>query len=328
VKNKEGDKIFFKQDYTFDPNQKIKISAARNKTDELLLSTVTQQRTDYRYHLKWKFSELFKFYDGTTGFVYIKPWPGGFNNIRMSLELGICIAYLTNRTIVLPPAYNMYLLKGESDFSHYFEMDDLGVRHLKSEEFCQKQQISNREESIREISKIVDYDAVGRVLNFEKILPPARFLKRRKQINCEDLFRDEKVLFFDGNLLGNFYQTIYTSGNTELKKLIAKFVVYKNEIFDLAWLFINEIGDLSFYAIHVRRNDFQYKDLFISCEEILENIKETIPLYSNLYIATDHREKSFFRPLTEYYKLIFYDDLRVQLDIESFDDNWIPIIEQ
>ena len=50
----------------------------------------------------------------------------------------------------------------------------------------------------------------------------------------------------------------------------------KSEIFDLAWQFINKLGDKSYYAIHIRRNDFQYKDLFITCEDILNNIKDII----------------------------------------------------
>jgi hypothetical protein len=329
ILNENGDRIFFKQDYTYTPDQKVLLNTTKNKLDNLLLTDVDQQRTDYLYHLKYNFDSIFKFYDGSKGYLIFRPWPGGFNNIRMSMEMAVCLAYLTNRTLVLTPKYSMYLLEGESSMDTFFDTSDLGIKSISFDEFCSVKNISTDWDGVRTISKVLDYDAVANVVNFERIPPPNKFLKGRSYINDEDYFTDEECIFLDGNLLGSSYQAIYTHLDDEIKKLVAKYVKYKPEIFDLAWQFINYLEDKSYYSIHIRRNDFQYKDLFIACEQILDNIKDTIPFGSKLYIATDQKDKSFFNPLTEHYTLSFYDDIRSKVKIyDEFDVNYIPIIEQ
>ena len=328
VESKKGKKLFFKQDYTFQPDQEIKIHEARNSTDRQLLINIAQERTDYIYHVKWDFQDIFKRYHGESGTLILKPWPGGFNNIRMSLELSVCLAYLTNRTLVLPSAYHMYLLEGQSSFEDFFELSQLGIKVQSFETFCELHGIEATEAKVRELAKIVDYDGVANVLNFEKMLVPKWFSKGRNVLNAHEVFVEAQHIFLDGKLLGAFYQSIYTSFDEELKKLVAKHVVYRNDIFDLAWEHINYIGDQTYYAIHIRRNDFQYKELFISCEEILNNLKDIVPRYATLYIATDHKELAFFNPLKDYYRIVFYHDIASRLKRSPENINCIPIIEQ
>lgn len=318
--------LFFKQDYTF--NQAIPISAhsARNKIEELLLMNVTQERTDYLYHLKWNFKNLFINYDGTDGYLILKPWPGGFNNIRMSLELAVCISYLTNKTLVLPPKYNMYLLKDQMGLEDFFDIDDIGIKFMQFDEFCQIKNIDNTFDAVKLISKVIT-EPDGHVLNFSKSRPNEKFTKHRPITNMLELIGTDECLFFDGKLLGNFYQTIYTHLDVELKQLIAKHVHYTNEIFDLGWKGVEWLGNQQYYAIHIRRNDFQYKDLFISAEQIYENIKDIVPENSVLYIATDENDKSFFDVLAAHYKLYFYEDVSNGAHINAH-YNFIPIIEQ
>ena len=49
-------------------------------------------------------------------YVSFEPDEGGFNNVRMSLEIIIVFALVTGRTLILPDEYPMYLLgkKGKS----------------------------------------------------------------------------------------------------------------------------------------------------------------------------------------------------------------------
>jgi len=324
IVNAEKERIWFKQDYTFQQNMTILAHSATNTIEKKLLLEVAQERTDYLYYLKWNFQDIFTQYTGELGYVIFRPWPGGFNNIRMSLELAVCLAFLTNKTLVLPLKYNMYLLHDEFGMEDFFDSEDLGIRTINFYDFCTLKQINSTYDDIRSISKVVN-DAPENVLNFEKIFPCKNFTKGRNIIKYH--FNDE-CIFFDGNLLGNFYQTIHTHQNTELKKLIARHVHYKPEILDYGWKCITWLQDQGYYAIHVRRNDFQFKHLFISIEQIYENIKDVIPLGSKLYIATDEADKQFFNFLRQYYTLIFYEDIASHVELAHVHPNYIPIIEQ
>lgn len=329
IPDKNYKKIFFKQDHTFDLEKKYDLTNIISQAGNKVVTNVDQSRTDYLYFLKWDFSDIFKFYTGNNGYIVFRPWPGGFNNIRMSLELAVGLSFLTNRKLVLPPEYNMYLLEGSSKLEAFFNTVDLGVIAIPFLSFCEDKNIEPTFESIKKISKVLDFDLPRHVLNFEKNYPPSKFHKNRPILKSEDLFNDEECLFFDSNLLGISYQTFFTSYDIQLKKLIGKHVRYRTEIFDLAWQFINKLGDRNYYSIHIRRNDFQYKELFISCEEILENIKDIVPKGSKLYIATDHKDRKYFDILSTEYSLYFYSDVLNDLNLyEEIDNNWVPIIEQ
>ena len=324
-----NERIFFKQDYTYTPNQPIEISRTRNHLDNVLLTNISQERTDFIYHLKWDFKNIFKFYTGESGYIYLKPYPGGFNNIRMSLEIAICLTYLTNRTLILPEPYQMYLVKGSSDFSTYFDLNRLGIKMETVQEYSQKKGIEATATAIKEVSKVLDFDVIDTIINTEYVPVPSNFKKNKASLDLKNLIGDDdEIVYCDGNLLGSFEQIFHTAQATELKKLIAKHVVYRNDIFDLGWQFINSIGDREYYATHIRRNDFQYKELYFSCERILEQLNGIVPSGATLYIATDHKDKSFFAPLMAVYEVVFYDDILQKLELEDFNVNWIPIVEQ
>lgn len=54
----------------------------------------------------------------------------------------------------------------------------------------------------------------------------------------------------------------------------------------------------TYFAFHIRRGDFQYKDTQISAERIWSNARPLLdPAVSNLiYIATDEKDKGSLRP--------------------------------
>lgn len=285
-----------------------------------------QNDTDYLYYLKWDFSNIFKNYNGDVGYLIFTPWPGGFNNKRMSLELAAAIAFLTNRKLVLPPS------EEKGCISDYFELDDTGIKILTFKQFCTIKKIDENLRSVKKISGIANFNSILNILNFEKVVPPKDFLKSRSYINSKDIFTNEECLLFERNLLGAPEQMIYTSLDTEIKKLIAKHIRYKKEIFNIAWDFIKILKDRSYYSLHVRRGDHpvQYRYLSVSAEVILENIKDIIPLGAKLYISTDHQDKDFFKILKEKYEVYFYEDLTNSLGekYKNINLNLIAIIEQ
>lgn len=291
-------------------------------------------RRDYVYWLKYDFDNLFKFYDGTDGYLVFRPWPGGFNNIRMSLELAAVFAFIKNRTLVLPPTYHMYLLKGDSNLSDFFDLDDIGIETINFEAFCDMEGIKKSWDAVEHKYRGTEIGANNKgnantadvSLNFEKITPPKGFTKWKRLVCWEEIVDDSKhVVFFNKNLLGNFYQVAYSSRMQQIKKYIAGYIHYRADIFDLAWEFIHQLGDKNYYAVHIRRNDFQYKHVRIPCGDIVKRIDKRVPSGSRLYIATDHKEKGFFKPLEDKYDVYYYGDLSSGREVDS---NLIPMIEQ
>jgi len=299
-----------------------------------LVIKAPENQGDYFYWLKYDFDNLFKFYDGTDGYLVFRPWPGGFNNIRMSLELAAVFAYLKNRTLVLPPTYPMYLLQGDSNLSDFFDLGDMGIVTKGFEEFCDLEGIERSWDAIEHKYEATEIRAINGEntntadvsLNFEKIIPPKNFTKWKRLVPWEKIVDDSKpVIFFNKNLLGNFYQVVYSSRMQQVKQYVARHIHYRADVFDLAWEFILQLGDKGYYAMHIRRNDFQYDHVRIPCEAISEHIDNRIPAGSVLYIATDHKEKGFFKPLKDKYDVFFYGDLSCD---REFDSNLIPIVEQ
>jgi hypothetical protein len=208
----------------------------------------------------------------------------------------------------------------------FFDTEDFGIRTILFSEFCLLKNIEKTYDAVREIS-VCAPAGPSIVLNFETILPEDSFIKKRKITNTDEVVSTNECVFFDGNLLGNFYQTIHTHKDIEIKKLIAKHVHYLPSIMDWGWEAINWLGDKKYYAIHVRRDDFQFKNLFISIEELHENIKNLVPIGAKLYIATDHKDLSYFNLLKKTYDIVFYNDVVLNTHIDV-DTRYIPAIEQ
>jgi hypothetical protein len=79
--------------------------------------------------------------------VTFEPDHGGWNNIRMSMEVVLVFAFVTGRTLVLPPEQPMYLLNKGSvkdnklDFGDFFYLHRLKERmpFIEMEEFLEKE---------------------------------------------------------------------------------------------------------------------------------------------------------------------------------------------
>jgi len=84
-------------------------------------------------------------------YLTFEPDHGGWNNIRMSMETILVLAHAMGRTLVLPPAQNVYLLtnskgKYKFTFEDFFHLDSIGKEHpglnvITMEEFLSKQNL-------------------------------------------------------------------------------------------------------------------------------------------------------------------------------------------
>lgn len=71
---------------------------------------------------------------------------------------------------------------------------------------------------------------------------------------------------------------------------------YTERIFRAAELAVEALGGLGSYAaLHVRRNELQYKDMFIDASASYANVRRLLRTNETVYIATDETAEGFFR---------------------------------
>ncbi len=69
-----------------------------------------------------------------------------------------------------------------------------------------------------------------------------------------------------------------------------------------------------FDTIHIRRGDFQFKETRVDASEILKQLKRVLDDGTTLYIATDERDKDFFKDIVDHYPdVVFLDDMISEL---------------
>lgn len=93
----------------------------------------------------------------------------------------------------------------------------------------------------------------------------------------------------------------------------------------------------TYFAFHVRRGDFQFKETRVSAESIWDTTKHLLDANRStlIYIATDEKDKSFFSPfMKKPFNVLFLSDFlnspegRAMMKDEDFNQNYIGMIEQ
>lgn len=86
-------------------------------------------------------------------------------------------------------------------------------------------------------------------------------------------------------------------------------VVYTEDIFEAAAAVINKLGLYKYSSLHIRRNELQYKNSYITSATTLHNIEVYLRPGEVLYLATDETKD-----------LHFFDALRAKHPIKMFSD--------
>lgn len=266
----------------------------------------------------------------------------------MSYECALALSYITNRKLLLAPTlhithicvnaketgHTFWDLFDESITRQEFNIEDYYSHELFQDKFEQMQTYYSWFENLPSIVEDCYswkpgpgegvYHMTGSNICF--VNDPTQyqdedfksFLCNRKAIdvNCS-----QQYLLFENNLFQHFWYLIYPGGSIERNKLkdkINRVVRYKQKFYDMFMSSImNHIG--AYNAVHVRRNDFfiQFGYSLQSVDQgdkLLTQLLRVFDPKKPLYIATDETDLSFFNPVREVFKdLYFIDDIGIQL---------------
>ena len=324
-------------------------------------------------------------------YLTFEPDPGGWNNIRMSMEIIFVLAAATGRTLVLPPNAPFYLLGqgagAAKSFGSFFPLEHphfkTRVKVITMKEFVEKEgktllELTDDEmKTIAPISEmclhqptseiscellftplrkagfqpdlgasadqqcfVFDEDAFhGKSASAEAQERVSRFCgPRRKPIYYNQVFHEPQIVHWDASkndkhrLLNHFYTFMFfTDPETDnyYKRFVRDFLHYKDQIYCAAGKIVQALNNEGkpWSSLHVRRGDFQYKEVKLPAEELYNNTKEIWKSGEILFIATDERNKTFFDPLKQHHELRFLDDYWDMARLGDLESSFLGMVD-
>lgn len=281
-------------------------------------------------------------------YISFSPYFSGLANVIMSYELAFAIAYITKRTLILPPKTWLLFISESQEkdgFSDIWEVFD--KEYVKSQikcidfydvpEFQGKYKLIEGEKSYtKNIEKYVDnvkcidfkidaelevycINESHLVLTTETYLNEdfKDFCQNRPILNLSEI--KDKFIHFENNLFGHYWYHVYPGDENKrnmMKQKINNCFRYVPRLYYLASKVKDKIGPYN--AVHIRRNDFldARKDDLKSVsnkKNLLQMLKIFFDQSLPLYISTDERDISFFDEVSEEYKIFFYNDFAYEL---------------
>ena len=83
---------------------------------------------------------------------------------------------------------------------------------------------------------------------------------------------------------------------------------------------------LEFTTTVLSFSSFQYKSAWLEADQIYENSKDELQENATVFVATDHKEKPFFKALADHYDLVFLSDFKEEL--KDVNTNYFGMIDQ
>lgn len=243
----------------------------------------------------------------------------GLSNLIMSVELGVVVAGLSDRLLVLKgnntPTANVVQYDGlvRNTFpSRVTDLIDLGVPWMNwNEDFGARY-------ASQDICDVPPWDAVFYFpsnLSLEGDDFQSFAGKRKRFITIDDKLEHVPALSFSGGENGltlGFYSSFFYLGRSAQQKAhdILKKMKPRREISDFAKRIANDLG--VFNAVHIRRGDFKKTYGVTTLErkpsEVIEALDQNFSRSELLVILTDEAEDPFFGDIkTAFPRHVFLD---------------------
>eukprot|EP00401_Gymnodinium_catenatum_P028819 CAMPEP_0117467398 /NCGR_PEP_ID=MMETSP0784-20121206/5636_1 /TAXON_ID=39447 /ORGANISM="" /LENGTH=450 /DNA_ID=CAMNT_0005261367 /DNA_START=125 /DNA_END=1473 /DNA_ORIENTATION=+ len=271
--------------------------------------------------------------DFSRGYVSFETDAGGFNNMRMTFQYFIAAAAKSGRTLVLPPAEGWYLVdwgprngsakdyqdqrwlpgKTKSAYDEFWDLPSLraALPVLRAEEFAEAERKNHPD---MPPLKVLDVK-----VNSKDPSPWKRWLRNSTRIfqvtepqtsaGCEKgrrLMQESRerhlhypLRRFDRDPLQfrhlDCFRYLTESDENEIFR---PYLHYSQPIWHSAAAVVAKLGVFNFVAVHLRRNEFQYKKAGESRDHVAK-FKAQLRTGEPLYIATDEMDEEYVRSFGE-----------------------------
>jgi len=253
---------------------------------------------------------------------------GGWNNILMHFEIMVVLAWLTGRTMVLPPETRMYLL-GEERLSllDFFDREALD-RHLDvltPEGFIAREGLGDELATHEEFHRYMNengyapgWNAMEEALAHPGNALTARFeliprLFGRRPVGIVGEMEACDTLYFPttkNHRMFGVAEVFFLFGDPQderrARTLIRDSIRYRPEIIEQAEAALQSpaLAGKEFGAMHIRRGDFQYDNTRIDAESIVTHTENLFCPGQTIYAATDEQNPQFLMPLRDRYDVV------------------------
>eukprot|EP01034_Spumella_vulgaris_P024343 gene24343-30667_t len=273
---------------------------------------------------------------GETKYVVFEPDEGGWNNIRMQMELVLVFAYATGRTLVLPPDQPMYLLnkgKGhqkEHSFADFFPFDYIRQRLpvISMEEFLKTEGVTGRLRNMK--TGAIQYPP-GNKTTFDtsgkRVRLPMWWYIRNVSA-CPDWVAMKEFVVIPPAPGVNVSILPPVKAKVYQNRLDIFAAARSPKYYDLAWHKQKIVHFITEPETN-HRGDFQYKSIKIPAAQMLHNIGDNINNDSLIFIATDEKNKSFFDAFaSRYRKVVYLNDFIESAGLQDINPNYLGMIDQ
>eukprot|EP00756_Hemistasia_phaeocysticola_P045674 Hpha_TRINITY_DN19424_c0_g1::TRINITY_DN19424_c0_g1_i1::g.45711::m.45711 len=298
------------------------------------------------------------------GYLSFEPDWGGWNNVRLGVEIAVLLAAATGRTLVLPPMNKIYLLSQSGRdklkaVESFYDLETLaaagGPPVVTAEEFAEKQGagVNSAEELYQWMRRKSDLslewvpDKHALVFPTANDAPPLdrtglgpvrQAVGQRRGVDVRALAPHNWVHmpvhgWESRRYLSQFYGFLLFMNATHERRywrLARDGLRYSDRIQCAAGAVVRRLreeGGGSFVSAHIRRGEFQQKPAWLGASQIVANTRDVLPAHRLLYVSTDEKKREWFAPFG-IERVRLFSDFKDLPEIQGLRSAEIGMVEQ